>query len=262
MNVEQTMNWIVLTLFPDAFRGGVLSQSILGKAVQGGLLTVTPVDIRQYADPPHRVCDDAPYGGGPGMVMKVEPIVKAFRAAAGEQADAVIALSASGEMLTDAVARQLSAAKTICLLCGHYEGIDQRAIEIIGAKEISIGNFLMTGGEIGALALIDAVSRYVPGVLGKEASLEEESLLMPGGVLEYPHYTRPAAFEAKEVPEVLRSGAHSAIFDWRAREAILRTARRRPELLDEKKILQSSYGKMYLELKKEGVLNGQSNRDS
>lgn len=250
------MNWIVLTLFPDVFRGGVLAQSILGRATAQGLLTVTPVDIREYADPPHRVCDDTPYGGGPGMVMKPEPITRAFHAVAGKP-DAVLALSASGEMFTDRLARDLAGLKRVCLLCGHYEGIDQRAMDAIGAREISIGDFLLTGGEIAALAVIDAVSRYVPGVLGKEASCEEESFVLPGGVLEYPHYTRPAVFEDRAVPEALRSGDHAAIFKWRAREAILRTARRRPDLLNEKKILESPYGQFYLELKKEGVFHGQ-----
>lgn len=256
------MNWTVLTLFPDVFRGGALAQSILGRASAQGLLAVTPVDIRQYADPPHRVCDDTPYGGGPGMVMKPEPIVKAFRSAGCEKADAVLALSASGELFDDRMARDFSRLGTICVLCGHYEGIDQRAIDAIGAREISIGNFLLTGGEIAALAVIDAVSRYVPGVLGKETSCEEESFVLPGGVLEYPHYTRPAVFEEREAPETLRGGDHAAIAAWRARESILRTASRRPDLMDEKKILQSTYGKVYLELKKEGVLNGQSDRHS
>lgn len=255
------MNWIVLTLFPAAFRGGIISESILGRAAAQGLLGVTAVDIREFADPPHRVCDDSPYGGGPGMVMKPEPIVRAFRASAGE-ADAVLALSASGELFNDEMARDLSRLRNICLLCGHYEGIDQRALDAIGAREISIGNFLLTGGEIAALAVIDAVSRYIPGVLGKEASRAEESFALPGGVLEYPHYTRPVVFEGRDVPEVLRSGDHAAISEWRARQAILRTARRRPDLLDEKKILSTSYGQVYVELKKEGVLNGQSNRDS
>ncbi|OGH56218.1 MAG: tRNA (guanosine(37)-N1)-methyltransferase TrmD [Candidatus Lindowbacteria bacterium RIFCSPLOWO2_12_FULL_62_27] len=269
------MDWIVLTLFPDMFRGAVLAQSVLGNAVADGRISVTPVNIRDYAEGPHRVCDDTPYGGGPGMVMKPEPIVRAFRdCAAGTEV--VLALSASGELFDDRMAQELSArrrisasgapsagvsdAGRICLLCGRYEGIDQRALEVIGAREISVGSFVLSGGEIAALAVIDAVSRYVPGVLGKEASRAEESFAMPGGLLEYPQYTRPAAFETRGIPETLRSGDHAAIFKWRAREAILRTARRRPDLLEEKKILASPYGSIYLELKKEGAFNGQSNR--
>lgn len=234
---------------------------MMARSCESGLINIRPVDIREFADPPHRVCDDTPYGGGPGMVMKPEPVVRAFRETA-KTADLVIALSASGELLTDRLAREFSSAKTICLLCGHYEGIDQRAMEAIGAREISIGNFLMTGGEIAALAVIDAVSRYVPGVIGKAESHGEESFVLPAGLVEYPHYTRPAEFEGRPVPEVLRNGNHAEIKKWRAAQAMIRTMARRPDIWDEKKILESEYGKMFLELKKDGVLNGQSNRDS
>ncbi len=248
------MNWTVLTLFPGSFRGGVLAESILGRAVEAGLISVTAVNIRDFADPPHRVCDDAPYGGGPGMVMKPEPIVRAFRAEVEGKADRVIALSAAGVPFSDRMARDLSALGHVCLICGHYEGIDQRAIEAAGAQEVSIGNFLTSGGETAALAVIDAVSRYVPGVIGKEESHSEESFTLPAGVLEYPHYTRPADFEGRIVPEVLRGGDHGAVRQWRLREAIVRTARRRPDILDEQKILQSELADVYVQLRKEGVV--------
>ncbi len=250
------MDWTVLTLFPGSFVGGVLSQSILDRAMSAGLVSVAAVDVREFAEPPHRVCDDSPYGGGPGMVMKVEPLVRAWRSVSANAFDHVLALSASGELFTDRMARQLGSAGRICLVCGRYEGIDQRALEIIQAREISIGNFLTTGGEVAALAVIDAVSRYVPGVLGKASSWDEESFSLPAGVVEYPHYTRPPVFEGRQVPEVLKSGDHAAIAEWRAREALVRTANRRPDLLDEKKILESNYAKVYLELKKEGVVHG------
>ncbi|MBI4178974.1 tRNA (guanosine(37)-N1)-methyltransferase TrmD [bacterium] len=257
------MIWTVLTLFPGAFRGGPLGESLMARAIASGMIGVTPVDIRDYAEPPHRVCDDAPYGGGPGMVMKPEPVVRAFRAAesAGGKFDLVLAMSASGDRFTDSLAREFSKSRRICVLAGHYEGIDQRAIDLIGAREISIGDFLLTGGEVAALALIDSVSRYVPGVLGKDESRAEESYAMPAGILEYPQFTRPPEFEGCEVPEVLRGGNHAAVFAWRAREALKRTAARRPDLLDEKKIGATPYGKIYEELKREGeICHGQPNR--
>lgn len=259
-----SQSWTVLTLFPGVFRGGILAESVLGRAVAGGILAVAPVDIRDFADPPHRVCDDAPYGGGPGMVMKPEPILRAFRSAesACRGFDRVVVMSASGDLFTDEQAQEFSKSRKICVLCGHYEGIDQRAIELMGAREISIGSFLMTGGEIAALAVIDAVARYVPGVLGKEASREEESFAMSAGILEYPHYTRPAVFENVPAPETLRSGDHAAVFAWRARAALMRTAHRRPELMDENKLKASAYGKIYMELKKEGVFDGPPDRNT
>lgn len=250
------MEWIVLTLFPDIFRGGVVGESILKRATDGGLISVLPVDIRRFADPPHYVCDDSPYGGGPGMVMKPEPIVRAFRSVSVRPVDAVIALSASGELFTNRMAMELSGLRRICVLCGHYEGIDQRAIELLGAREVSIGDFVLTGGEIAALAVIDAVSRYVPGVLGCDASKVEESFVLPGGLLEYPHYTRPPTFEGCDVPVVLRSGNHAEVARWRARESIIRTKHRRPELLNPEMIRQTPYGDVYLELRKEGYLDG------
>ncbi len=246
------MKWTVLTLFPGAFQAGALRESVIGRAVSAGILSVDAVNIRDFADPPHRVCDDTPYGGGPGMVMKPDPIVRAFRESGAREAEIVIALSASGVPFTDIMAREFAALRHVCLLCGHYEGVDQRAIEILGAREVAVGDFLSTGGEIPAMAVIDASSRYVPGVLGAEGSCAEESFTLPAGILEYPHYTRPVELEGREVPGVLRGGDHGAIRRWRLREALRRTIERRPDLADEKKILQSELAELYRELKKEG----------
>ena len=221
------MNITVLTLFPGIFRG-YLESSILARAIGRGLVTVNAVDIRGYATDRHRVCDDAAYGGGPGMVMKPEPIAAALEAttAAGAR---VIYLTPSGRRFTQAAAEELAAGSGFTLLCGRYEGIDQRVIDAFVTDELSIGDYVLSGGEVGAMAVVDAVVRLVPGVITGE-SLEEESF--SGGLLEYPHYTRPEEFRGMRVPEVLLSGHHEKIRQWRLLRSVEKTLKYRPDLLE------------------------------
>ena len=221
----------ILTLFPEMF-APVLGESMLGRAAGKGLLTFHVHDIRAYADNKHRKADDYPFGGGAGLVMLAQPIVDAFRAigAGGEGfAGRRICLSPRGAVLSVDKCRALAGEERLVLLCGHYEGIDQRALDLCVDEELSIGDYILTGGELPAMVLIDAVSRFIPGVLGSEASREEESLM--DGLLEYPQYTRPAEFEGIAVPEVLLSGHHANIVAWRREQAIALTAQRRPDLL-------------------------------
>jgi tRNA (guanine37-N1)-methyltransferase len=222
----------VLTLFPDFFRSP-LETSILGRAVEDGSLVVEPINIRDHADGKHRVTDDTPYGGGAGMVMKPDPIVRALEAAeAASLAQGAgrpwrIALTPAGQPFRQADARRLAALPSISLLCGRYEGIDERAMDEID-EQLSLGDFVLTGGEVAALAIIDAVARLLPGVLGNQESPEDESFGQ--GVLEYPQYTRPAVFRGRPVPDILRSGDHGRIARWRRQQALLRTRARRPDL--------------------------------
>jgi tRNA (guanine37-N1)-methyltransferase len=221
-----------LTLFPDFFRSP-LETSILGRAVEDGSLVVEPINIRDHADGKHRVTDDTPYGGGAGMVMKPDPIVRALEAAeAASLAQGAgrpwrIALTPAGQPFRQADARRLAALPSISLLCGRYEGIDERAMDEID-EQLSLGDFVLTGGEVAALAIIDAVARLLPGVLGNQESPEDESFGQ--GVLEYPQYTRPAVFRGRPVPDILRSGDHGRIARWRRQQALLRTRARRPDL--------------------------------
>jgi len=223
----------VVTLLPEVFPA-YLEASILGRAAARGLLRVNLHALRSYADPPHHVTDDTPYGGGSGMVMKVEPIaraVAAVRALAAAEGDEpkVVLLSPQGEAFSDRLARELAAERRLLLLCGRYEGVDERVRELCVDREISIGDYILTGGELAALALIDAVSRFLPGVLGNEDSPQDESFA--GGLLEHPQYTRPREFGSLSVPEVLLGGHHEEIRRWRRREALRRTRARRPDLL-------------------------------
>jgi len=217
----------VLTLFPGIFKG-YLESSILARAISRGLVTVRVVDIREFATDRHHVCDDAAYGGGPGMVMKPEPIAAALEATstAGQK---VIYLTPSGRLFTQAAAEDLAAGAGFTLLCGRYEGIDQRVIDAFVTAELSIGDYVLSGGEVGAMAVVDSVVRLVPGVITGE-SLEEESF--SGGLLEYPHYTRPEEFRGMRVPEVLLSGHHEKIRQWRLLRSVEKTAKFRPELLE------------------------------
>ena len=222
------MKIAVLSLFPEMF-DSFLSASILGRARAEGLLDVRPVDIRPYSDKKHKNTDDYPLGGGAGMVMMAQPIVDAVRDLRAQgYAGPCIYLSPRGAPLTQKKVVALSAQEGMILLCGHYEGVDQRAIDLVVDEEISLGDFVLTGGEVAAMALIDAVARYVPGVLGSGESTEEESF--SDGLLEYPQYTRPRVFEGLEAPEVLLSGDHAKIRDWRRRQALLATLRARPDL--------------------------------
>ena len=221
----------VLTLFPKMFESP-FAESIVARARQAGRLELAVHDIRAWTTDRHHVVDDSPYGGGAGMVLKPEPVSRAIRAVRGADAHVVL-LSAQGTRFDQAAARRLAAMPHLVLVCGHYEGVDERVIESDVSEEISIGDYVLTGGELGAMVVIDAVARLVPGVIEAE-SLETES--HTEGLLEGPQYTRPPEFEGKKVPAVLTSGDHAAVAKWRRAEAIKRTAERRPDLLEEAKL--------------------------
>lgn len=225
----------MVTLFPEAF-GGPLQIGLLGKSISSGLLHVQVHDLRDWASSPHRKVDDAPFGGGPGMVMSAQPVVEAVETVSGP-GSRVILMTAAGRPLTHAATADLSSQDHMVIVCGRYEGMDERIGPLLGAQEISIGQFVLSGGEFAALALIDAVSRLIPGVLGNEASLGEESF--SGGLLEYPQYTRPAMFRGQAVPEVLLSGHHRLIASWRREQALKKTFSNRPELLETAELTDS-----------------------
>jgi tRNA (guanine37-N1)-methyltransferase len=217
----------ILTLFPAMIRGYV-EQSILGKAAEKGLVEIRATDIRAYAEGKHKVCDDAPYGGGAGMVMKPEPVVAAIEDAKTRLPNArVFLMSPRGQALTQDRVRELAALEGLILLCGRYEGVDERVMASVDG-EISLGDFVLTGGELAALAVVDAVARRFPGVLGNEASAGSESF--EEGLLEYPQYTRPPQFRGVGVPPVLQSGDHARIARWRRYQALKLTQARRPDL--------------------------------
>jgi tRNA (guanine37-N1)-methyltransferase len=223
------MRFDILTLFPDMFVSP-FRESILGKAIEKGLIEIRTINIRDFASDKHHVVDDSPYGGGQGMVMKVEPIGRAIDSVKSKDPDArTIYLTPQGNRLSQEMARELSSRSHLLLLCGRYEGIDERARELFVDEEISIGDYVLTGGELAAMVLIDSVSRLLPGVLGSDRSAEEDSFF--NSLLEYPQYTRPFSFMGSSVPEVLVSGDHAAISSWRRREALRRTSVRRPDLL-------------------------------
>ena len=218
----------VLTLFPSMF-DGPLTESILKRAQENGLLSVAFHDIRDYTTDKHHTVDDTPYGGGGGMVMKPAPLSAAIADVRGEDDAPVVLLTPQGRLLTQDVVRELAAYPRLILVCGRYEGVDERIREGYVTHEISIGDYVLTGGELPAMVLIDAMSRLIPGVLGARWGAEEDSHAM--GLLEYPHYTRPPEFEGRAVPDVLLSGDHGEIDRWRRREAIRRTWQRRPHML-------------------------------
>jgi len=217
----------ILTLFPEMFPGP-LSAGVTGRGLASGLVTLRLHNLRDYTHDRHRQVDDVPYGGGAGMVLKPEPIFEAVRARAGK--GPVILLTPQGELLNQALVRELAGHDDLYLICGRYEGVDERVAAHLVDKEISIGDYVLTGGELPAMVVIDAVSRLVAGVLGSDESPKDESF--DQHLLEYPHYTRPAEFEGHPVPEVLRSGHHAEIERWRRAQAAERTRRRRPDLLD------------------------------
>jgi tRNA (guanine37-N1)-methyltransferase len=221
------MTVTILTLFPGLFRG-YLESSILARAISRGLVGVKVVDIRDFAVDKHHVCDDAAYGGGPGMVMKPEPIAAALDASSARGAR-VVYLTPAGRLFTQRTAQDLAQGPDFTLLCGRYEGIDQRVIDSFVTDEISIGDYVLSGGETAAMVVVDSVARLVPGVITGE-SLQEESF--SEGLLEYPHYTRPEEFGGMRVPEVLLSGHHEKIRQWRLLKSVEKTMRYRPELLD------------------------------
>jgi tRNA (guanine37-N1)-methyltransferase len=229
------MRFDIVTVFPRMVQAG-LAEGVVHRGIEHGLVTVCVHDLRAFTTDRHHSVDDAPYGGGPGMVMKVEPFVRAAQAIEdqGGRPDAVVLLSPQGRTFSQAEARRLAGLGHVALLCGRYEGIDERVREMVATEELSIGDYVLSGGELAALVIVDAVSRYIPGVVGDEASVEADSFSR--GLLDYPHYTRPAEFEGRAVPSVLLSGHHADVETWRKREALARTLARRPDLLDEARL--------------------------
>jgi tRNA (guanine37-N1)-methyltransferase len=217
----------VLTLFPAMF-AGPLDESIIKRARNAGILNLAIHNLRDFAHDRHKTVDDRPFGGGPGMLLKPEPIFEAVETLARPETRVVL-LSPAGRVFNQAIARELARCDDLLLISGHYEGFDERVRQELADDELSIGDFVLTNGALPAMVIIDAVTRLLPGVLGDEASAEQESFSQ--GLLEYPQYTRPAEFRGLKVPEVLLSGNHAAIAKWRAEQARLRTAQRRPDLL-------------------------------
>lgn len=221
--------YFILTLFPEMMEQ-TLSHSIMGRAQRDGLISIKAVNIRDYTLNKQKHVDDYPYGCGAGMLMQGQPIYDAYQSLMPQAAGArVVYLTPQGRTFTQSIAEELAREESLVFLCGHYEGIDERLIEEIVTDELSIGDFVLTGGELAAAAVIDAVSRLTPGVLGKEESFADESF--SDGLLEYPQYTRPPVFMGREVPEVLLSGHHENVAKWRREQALLRTAEKRPDLL-------------------------------
>ena len=219
----------VITIFPAVFRE-FLAASLIGRAIAAGLLEVHVHDLRDYTDDPHRSVDDEPYGGGGGMVMKAEPWLNAVRSVSGDDPRPHrILLSPQGERLDDARVRGLAGEERLLLLCGRYEAIDERVRMLVVDSELSVGDYVLSGGEVPAMTVIEAVSRHIPGVVGRPESVENESF--HSGLLDHPHYTRPRTVEGIEVPDVLRSGDHARIDAWRREQALEATRRKRPDLL-------------------------------
>lgn len=223
------MRFEVLTLFPEMYYA--LNSGVIGKALKGGLFEVNITNIRDYSEDKHKKCDDYPFGGGAGMVMTPEPIHNAVTAVDPQHKCRRIYVSPKGEKLTQSLVKELAKEENILILCGSYEGVDQRVIDLDIDGEISVGDYVLTSGDLPAMVIINAVARYIPNVLGSEQSAEEESF--SGNLLEYPQYTRPQNFLGIEVPEVLVSGNHRLIAEWRRAESEKITLLRRPDLLEE-----------------------------
>lgn len=225
------MNFYVLTLFPEAIING-LSHSMVKRAMDNHIIHVECIDIRTFAGNKHNSVDDYPYGGGAGMVMQAPPVYEAYLSVKNKlpQNTKVVYMTPQGKRYDQKTAQSLSKEENLIILCGHYEGIDERVIEEIVDIEISIGDFILSGGEIPAMMVIDSIARLIPGVLGKEESHQNESF--EDDLLEYPQYTRPQVFMGKKVPDVLLSGDHKKIDDWRKEQSILRTKNRRPDLME------------------------------
>ena len=220
----------ILTLFPEMF--APLNESIIKRARDKGVLQINTINIRDYSRDKHLKCDDAPFGGGAGMIMTPQPVCDCIKSVDPDHEARRICLSPRGKLLTADIAKKLAGNERLLLLCGHYEGIDQRIIDLCIDEELSIGDYVLTGGELPAMILTDVVARFVPGVLGCADSAEEESFST--GLLEYPQYTRPQVYEGLQVPEVLLSGHHEKIAKWRREQSLLITAKNRPDLLEKK----------------------------
>src|SRR5438270_4169226 len=258
------MKFEIVTIFPDFFRGP-LDYGIVRRAREAGLIEISIHDLRAFTSDKHKTVDDRPFGGGEGMVLKPEPIFAcveslAIAARAERVKESVVLLSAQGRMFTQSIAQELACMEGIVLLCGRYEGVDERVAEGLADREISIGDYILSGGELGAAIIVDTVTRLLPGALGNEASARQESFCIEsevdgdalsdknvrptqadstcgsGGLLDYPHYTRPADYRGIKVPEVLMSGDHEEIRRWRRRSALEKTLRNRPDLLDQTKL--------------------------
>lgn len=223
------MDVSILSLFSEHYFEPLFGESILKRAREKGLLSVECVHIRDFAFDKHRTVDDRPYGGGPGMVLKPDPVVRAIRSRK-KEGSRVVYLSPQGSLLTAAKCRELANAPHLILLCGHYEGIDERVLELEVDEEISIGDYVLTNGVLPALVLLDAMARFIPGVVGNAQGVEDDSFEQ--GVFDHPHYTRPPEFEGQCVPDVLLNGNHQAIEAWRKEKAMAKTLKQRPDLLN------------------------------
>ena len=224
------MNFHVLTLFPEMIEQGI-NTSITGRAIEKGLISLNAINIRDYAGNKHGQVDDYPYGGGAGMVMQPGPVYRSYESVTEKigYKPRVIYLTPQGKVFNQSMAEEFSEEEDLVFLCGHYEGIDERVLEMIVTDNVSIGDYVLTGGELPAMVMMDSISRMVPGVLNNQESGETESF--SGNLLEYPQYSRPEEWHGKKVPEVLMSGHHANIEKWRREQSIIRTARRRPDLL-------------------------------
>lgn len=224
-------NYYVMTLFPDMIMNG-LNTSITGRAKEKGIINFEAVNIRDFTKEKHGHVDDYPYGGGAGMVMQAQPIYDAYKYIEGKTGGStrVIYMTPQGKVFNQQMAKELSCEENIIFLCGHYEGVDERVLEMIVTDNVSIGDYVLTGGELPAMVMIDTISRLVPGVLNNDSSAMDESF--SENLLEYPQYTRPEEFMGKKVPEVLLSGHHANIASWRKEQSVIRTKSRRPDLLD------------------------------
>ena len=226
----------ILTIFPDMFKGP-FSESILKKAQEKGLVKINLIDLRDFATDKHKTVDDYSYGGGPGMVLKPQPIWDAVKVIKEEEIPLplkIIITSAQGKIFNQEMAKDLSKEKRLLIICGRYEGIDERIPQLLDAEEVSVGNFVVSGGELPAMLMVDVISRMIPGVLGKEESMVNDSFY--NEYLDFPHYTRPDEFKGFKVPEILLSGNHKEIEKWRRKQSLLRTLIRRPEIFANKKL--------------------------
>ena len=233
---DSKMRIDILTLFPDIFNG-FLSHSIIRRAIDGCVVDIRLHDIRVYTHDKHHIVDDYPYGGGAGMLLKPEPIFEAvdhIKKEADLSSVYIVLLTPQGRVLDQSVVQRLATYKNLLIICGHYEGVDERVAEYLADEEISIGDYLLTGGEVAAMAVVDCVVRLLPGAVGSGASLSEES--HANGLLEYPQYTRPAVYREFKVPPVLLSGNHREIAKWRRQQSLLRTAKRRSDLMEKIKL--------------------------
>ncbi len=232
------MYFDILTLFPDMFEGP-FSESIIARARDKGLIKINLIDFREYSSDKHNTVDDYPYGGGAGMVLKVEPIYRAYNDVIKKRGKKppVILLSPQGKRLNQSLVKKYSKEEGVILICGHYEGVDERVRDMIITEEISIGDYVLTGGELPAMVFVETVSRMIPGVLGDENSCKEDSFF--NGILDFPQYTRPRQFKDREVPEVLLSGHHQKVNKWRRKMALKKTLLQRPDLIDKKELTTS-----------------------